>query len=91
MTNTQIESVKIFRKQQLHATITRACRHCGAAGDGKSHFEVWNCHICGNQRGPDESQTGKLANINNNVIWERIWRAPTVWETITSWFRKREE
>lgn len=81
----QNEYVEIFRKQTLHATITRACQNCGAGGDGNSHFEPWTCHICYSQRPADETSDGKQASINsNNVIWQKVWRSPTIWQQIVN-------
>jgi hypothetical protein len=86
--NEQAVVSTIFRKQQLHATITRACPNCGAGNnDQGSHFESWCCHVCGEWRPADEAQSGKPADINNNVVWTRVWRAPTIWERITNWLK----
>ena len=90
MTNTQVQNTTIFRKQQLLVTITKACPHCGAgnAPGTRSHFSTWTCHVCGKDRPADSGPYGEPLNINGHVIWERVWRSLTWWETINNFFKR---
>ncbi len=80
----QVEQTEIKRTQQWHATVTRACKHCGAKGDDQSHFEEWNCHVCGWTRPPDDAPYGGVANPHGNVVSETV----EIWHLYQSLWRR---
>lgn len=61
-------AAQTVRKQEVHATITRACPHCGAGGDGHSHPEPWSCQQCHGLRLADEVPGDK------GLLFRRLFR-----------------
>lgn len=55
--------------QEVRATITRACPHCGAGDPSRgSHLHPWVCQDCGGVRPADEIPGER------GLIWRRVFR-----------------
>lgn len=66
-------AAQLIHRQEVSATVTRSCMHCGAGNNGESHMKAWQCHQCGKERPADEIPG------DNGLLWRREVRTKGKW------------
>lgn len=57
-----------LKRMELRGTVTPACPHCRAPGNGVSHWEPWRCPHCDGVRPADDVRDGSLANRQAGLL-----------------------